>query len=398
MVLKTFANQPARLIEAKPLSVFTPEALKKHFKALGIPKIFFGVERGVSVFDVVYTTTYADGSVVKATGMVFAPIDENVNVPLKIYNQGTQLCKERVLNYRGEQAMCLAYATDGYLVIMPDYVGMGEGERNHLYLHAQTEATSTVDMLKVVADSLHLFDVQSFGKIFVSGYSQGGHAALATHRMLQTEYAERFPITASAPMSGPYDVLFSVYDGRNKFYEQPGYMPYILKAFYESSGKPEAISEVFISPFDSIIPQLLTGEYPMDELNKHLPDTAFLSVKREYYEAFEADPAHPLRKYLAENNVYDWKPEAPVMLCYCDGDEQVNYQNSVRAYEAMKRNGAEKVELWRAGKKFRHISCALFSMVYVKMYFDAFVRNRPGSHGPHFKRFLLNVGKLGVKP
>ena len=135
----------------------------------------------------------------------------------------------------------------------------------------------------------------------------------------------------------------------------------------------------------------------MDELNRELPDTAFLSVRKEYFEDFENNPEHPFRKYLSENNVHDWKPEAPVMLCYCKGDEQVNYQNSIRTYEAMKRNGATKVELWDAGKKFGHINCALFSMVYTKMYFDGYVKNRPGSHGPHFKRFLLNIGKVGVK-
>jgi hypothetical protein len=396
-ILIAQAQESGKLIEHTLMRTFTAEQLAAHFKAMRIPKVFFGTKHDVNVYDVVYTSTYADGSIVKATGMVFAPIAENIDVPLQIYNQGTQLCKERVLNYRGEQAMCLAYASDGYLVLMPDYIGMGRGDRSHLYMHAKTEADAAVDMLKVVSDSLQLFGVQSFGKLFISGYSQGGHATLATHRMLQNNYADRFPVTASAPMSGPYNIFFAVYDGRNKFYTQPGYMPYLLKGYYESIGHPERISEAFQQPYASIIPKLLSGDFPMDELNKELPDTAFLSVRREFFEEFENNPEHPFRKYLEENNVHDWKPEAPVMLCYCKGDEQVNYQNSILTYEAMKRNGATNVELWRAGKKFGHLNCALFSMVYTKMYFDGYVKNRPGSHGPHFKRMLLNIGKAGVK-
>lgn len=391
-------QRPAALVKNNFLRTFTSEQLKEHFKNLGIPKVIFPAIGGVNVYDIDYTTTYADGSVVKASGMIFTPVDKKDSVPVMIYNQGTELCKERPVTYRGEQAMCLAYATDGYAVIMPDYVGMGRGDRCHLYMHAQTEATATIDMLKVFVDSLAAFNLNSYGKIFISGYSQGGHAALATHRMMQEQYADKFPVTASAPMSGPYDIFFAVYDGRNKHYDQPGYMPYLLKGYYESIGKPEGISEPFLHPLDSMISLLLSGQYNMDELNKHMPDTAFRAVKYEYYKEFENNPDQPFRKYLEANNVHDWKPEAPVMLCYCDNDEQVNYQNSIRTYEAMKRNGAEKVELWRAGKKFKHISCAMFAMVYTKMYFDGFVRNKPGSHGPHFKRFLLNLGKLAVKP
>jgi len=39
------------------------------------------------------------------------------------------------------------------------------------------------------------------GKLFITGYSEGGYVAMATHKALQAAGA---PVTASAPMSGPY--------------------------------------------------------------------------------------------------------------------------------------------------------------------------------------------------
>src|SRR5258708_8407088 len=39
------------------------------------------------------------------------------------------------------------------------------------------------------------------GKLFISGYSQGGYVAMATHKAMQ---AGGMTVTASAPMSGPY--------------------------------------------------------------------------------------------------------------------------------------------------------------------------------------------------
>src|SRR5450631_1791039 len=39
------------------------------------------------------------------------------------------------------------------------------------------------------------------GKLFITGYSEGGYVAMATHKALQ---AQGVAVTASAPMSGPY--------------------------------------------------------------------------------------------------------------------------------------------------------------------------------------------------
>lgn len=392
------AKKASVLLKKELIRSFSVEELKEFFKKNGIPALFLGAREGINIYDVLYSSTYADGSIVKASGLVFAPQNQSKKIPMMVYNQGTEICRERSLTFRGEQAMCMAYATDNYLVLMPDYIGMAEGERCHLYLHAQTEADATIDMMNVVTDSIQNFGVKGFNQLFLSGYSQGGHACLATHRELQEKYSDRYKVTASSPMSGPYNVEYTVYEGRNKHYDHPGYMAYMMKGFYESIGKPNDLGEVFISPIDSLLPPLMNGDYPMEEVNKLLPDTAFKAVKPEFYQAFVADSNQPFRKWLRDNSVFDWKPEAPVQLCYCDNDEQVTYKNSIIAYETMKTNGAKNVELWRAGKKFKHLSCALFSIVYTKMFFDGFVHNRPGSHGPAFKRLLLSIGKLGVKP
>ena len=54
-------------------------------------------------------------------------------------------------------------------------------------------------------------------QLYLTGYSQGGHACLATHKKLQETFP-KIKITASSPMSGSYDmsgaqskVMFSPY-------------------------------------------------------------------------------------------------------------------------------------------------------------------------------------------
>jgi hypothetical protein len=75
----------------------------------------------------------------------------------------------------------------------------------------------------------------------------------------------------------------------------------------------------------------------------------------------------------------------------------VDFKNAITAYETMKANGSESVKLKRAGKKFKHVNCALFASVYTKMFFDAYVKGG-NKKGPAFKRLLLNIGKMAVKP
>jgi hypothetical protein len=61
----------------------------------------------------------------------------------------------------------------------------------------------------------------------------------------------------------------------------------------------------------------------------------------------------------------------------------------------MKENGSKSVKLRRAAKKFGHVSCAIFTSIYTKMWFDSF-RNgsKKGRKGPWLKRFLLYLQKV----
>ena len=48
--------------------------------------------------------------------------------------------------------------------------------------------------------------VKTNEQLFLTGYSQGGHACMATQKKLEEEYTNQFTITASSPMSGAYDI------------------------------------------------------------------------------------------------------------------------------------------------------------------------------------------------
>lgn len=389
--------EAARLIDARLIRNFSAGEIKTWFKEQHIPQVILGAKNGLNVYEILYYTTHTDGRLVKVSGKLYLPQGDPRPSPLLIYNHGSYACRDIYFNGKDEQVICMAFATDGYVVICPDYIGMGEGEGVQMLLNAPTEASTTVDMLIAVSGLLPSLPVKMSKELFLSGYSQGGHACMATYRLLQEKYKDRFPVTAASPMSGPYDVEGTVYDARLLPNENPVYLMLLLSSYYESKDSLAQMRQALVHPYDSIIPPMITGEWPEEVLNAILPDTCFLTVQPELFKQFE-DSGSSFRRYLRSNNVYDWKPESPTELCYCMHDEQVPYKNSLTAYNTMKKNGSTDVHLWIAGRKFRHINCASFAIVYTKMFFDGFLKGHPMSHGPFFKRVLLSIGKLFAKP
>ena len=158
-------------------------------------------------------------------------------------------------------------------------------------------------------------------------------------------------------------------------------------------------SALLKAPYDSLIAPMYNGAFSMGQINKLLPEVPKDMIKDEYIKEFLENPDFVFTKALEANNVFDWKPEAPMQICYCQSDEQVYYKNALVAHKAMKEKGAKNVRLRHAGKKYGHNKCALFSAIYTKMYFDSFLKgSKKGRKGPVFKRFLITLSKIKIKP
>jgi hypothetical protein len=151
---------------------FTKKELSKVWKEGGIPKMIMPIKFGFEVFDITYKTKWHDGSTVIASGMVFIPKITNKLVPSElIYLHGTKISKLRTINLKvGEHSICASYAAEGYVVAYPDYVGLGNGERFHLYQHAETEAQAGIDMMRAVHELMKQNNVQTDNRLFITGY------------------------------------------------------------------------------------------------------------------------------------------------------------------------------------------------------------------------------------
>lgn len=388
----------AQLISYTKVDSFSVDRLKERWKRMGIPQAIAKVRNGVDVYDITYYTTYGDGSRVVASGIYFIPVAPKKPAPLLIYNHGTTIRPERVLGFNGEDQVGLLFATDGYAVCAPDYVGLGHGERRHLYIHADSEANAGIDMMKAVVELDSMVGLQRDPMIFVSGYSQGGHAAMAVSRKLQEKFADVYKVTAASPMSGPYDLDGVQAEVMFKEYSQPHYLPYLLLGYnevYNIFDEDTFYDQVFAEPYNTIVPGVFNGQYSVGNINDTLPVIPKDMLSDSLVNEFQNNPDFIFKKLLRENSMDNWAPEMPMQLCYCLGDEEVVYSNALVAHAAMKELGAENVKLRKAGgKKYTHRQCADWAVVYTKFYFDSFRKgSKKGRKGPFFKRWLVGLAK-----
>ena len=87
--------------------------------------------------------------------------------------------------------MASVFAAQGYVVIAPNYAGYDTSSLTyHAYLNADQQSKDMIDALVAARNALPIAATPSTtdnGKLFITGYSQGGYVAMATHRALQAQ-------------------------------------------------------------------------------------------------------------------------------------------------------------------------------------------------------------------
>lgn len=344
------------LISETLLQSFSPQDLT----AQGLPNITYGVD----VYKLTYNTITTDSNATIASGAVVVPTGEDCLWPILSYQHGTILHRDEAPSALGGEIIIgqIASASYGFITSMPDYLGFGSSPQTHPYVHSNSEASASIDMLRAVKEFCNQKGILYNDQLFLAGYSQGGHATMALHKAIEEKHAQEFEVTASAPSAGPYDVSG---EQANLFlqgtpYPAPFYLPYIILSYMEiyPSLQQYQLDEVFISPYDTLLPPLFDGYHYGWEIDAIMPSIPIEILDTAFYNDFLSDPNHPFWQALEANNNYDWKPEAPVRMYYCGGDQSVAPTNSIVAEAQMLSNGAVDVQAIEVDPNLDHGECA----------------------------------------
>lgn len=331
----------------------------------------------IILYTLKYQTIDAKGNLVPASGLVVIPVTSDAK-PLLTFAHGTMLNSNNVPSKAGSgREAGLLFATEGYLSVLPDFLGLGSSEGLHLYMHAETEATATIDMLRAVKNMAKELNLSLNEQLFITGYSQGGHVAMATHKFIQEEYNSEFTVTASAPLAGPHDISGIMLDTLllQKPYIEPAFLPYLLFSYNEAYDLYNDINSIFVAPYNSTLQNYIFpgSTFELTQLSAILPESRIPTaiLQPSIYQEIVEDLQHPVRLALADNNLYDWKPQAPMHLVHCGGDVTVPIANSEKAYEYMVRNGAANIQFTNPSNELDHIGCVVPSLLVTLEWFNS---------------------------
>ena len=350
---------------------------------------------GIDVQYIQYATVGGSGETTTASGALMVPTGTSASCsgarPVMLYAHGTTTDKSfNLANFTdsnnsayGEAVLVAAmYAAQGFIVVAPNYAGYDSSTLPyHPYLNGDQQSKDMIDALTAARAALPrlLAPVTDSGKLFVSGYSQGGYVAMATHRAMQ---AAGISVTASAPLSAPSAISLLV---DYSFLGWPAlggtiFTPMLTTSWQRQFGNVYAsVNDVFETQYAATIDNLLPSATPINTLfaTGKLPTQALYPanavpgpvspalsafygannlIKGSYLTATAGDvlanacagnalpasaaslgsatplgctPTNGFRKAAQANDLRNWTPARPMLMCGGANDPTVNFTSTL---------------------------------------------------------------------
>lgn len=397
--------QSQTLVSATLLGTKTQAELYAQFNNL--PFIQFGAK----YYRIAYTTPDVHGVPDTATGLLAIPDNPARVYPRLVYQHGTSGSKQDVPSINvvtnGEGQLGQLFAGLGYVSLLPDYLGLGNVSRGfHPYVHAASEASAAMDMLRAVEVFCAQNQIVTNQQLFVTGYSQGGHGAMALHRAIEKDPDHNFSVTAAAPMSGPYSVsgVMRQLILSDDIYYYPAYIPNTALSYQTVYGNLFTdLTEVFKPEYAAVIDQFYHAQITLSDLNEQLialltvnegASRPFRMLQPDIVQAITTNPNHPINLALAANDTYNnWVPQAPMRLFYCMNDDQVPFANSLLARDSLSAVGAPNFLTQDVMPSANHGECVVPAVTGTLFFFLGF--QQIGTVGT---KDFSTAGRLNIAP
>lgn len=318
----------------------------------------------VKTYKITYTV---DGK--SLTGLVAVPYDlaslNKLKVPMISLQHPTQVLRSqspsRVSVYADEELTVpfgTMLAAKGYIVVMPDYPGMGDNYDVHPY--CMTDLAKSVAGLITEAGKTNqpwsTFTSWN-GRLFLLGFSEGGYATLVTANEIQ-QHPLNYPginLVGVAALDGPYDLSGTMRNlmlTANKDFSAPYFLPYVV-AGYAAYGTVDS-SMLFnnavlgsstpgVIDFNVQLNAMLNGAYTSDEISNMMknqpayPTDGPKSILTYAYKAALGNYTSSLYAKLQVNNAYNgWTPQSPTkfLVYHNTKDDLVPFGNYSAAHNA----------------------------------------------------------------
>jgi len=373
-------------IEASNIGPLLPALLNRAFPNNTFPIDIDSVvnvinpQYDIEMYKVFYNCEHPVHGLIQATAAVAIPTGVACSMPLAVYQHGTTFSKTGVPSYQSQEHLLGAlFSVSGYVTLMPDYLGLGDSDYMHPYSHAESTANAGRDLIRAVRELQEELDFELKDEIVITGYSQGGHGAMALFKSLEEDHSDEFTVTACSPLSGAYSISGAQEKVMWEPYDYQRYLPYVIEGYRSVyPDLAEQFDAIYKDEFSALNNFNGNTKQFFEIVDKFdLPDIPIEMIKDSFKEDYMNDEDHPLKVVMRDNDNYDWNPKAPMLIQGCCDDEQVAIENSELCYETMVGKRIQSVEFVDYCNEYTdieflgHGECVPFCLIAGKAFFDS---------------------------
>jgi dienelactone hydrolase len=338
----------------------------------------------VDFYDVFYYSSSPNGGLTLLSGVLAVPQHPSKPVPLLAYQHATLIKRTDAPSQNPNDpetlAVAAAYASNGYAVAIADYLGLGSSTSIQPFLIDSLTVPGCIDMIKAAQTALVKLDIGINGQLFISGYSQGGHNALAVEHELQEHPQSGLSVTATAALSGAYNLVspdfFGIASMPDVSHDATVVMAFVIFANNTYEMAPANLADAFEAPWPPQIPTLFDGSQSQSDIFNdffHCTSCAPLPsavINVSFLQTVLEDPTNPLAVALNQDQQWNWAPAAPTEIGWSATDDLIPPTQSQQAFGFMSAAGAPVTAVTFTG--FTHDQTFVPATVSARRFLDQF--------------------------
>ncbi len=320
----------------------TKEEIEILIGIAGVEELNKFMEYDITVYTVTYRTKYLEEEII-ASGLIVFP-DFTGEIPMLSFQHGTITrhldAPTSDLNFYG---ILSSFSSAGYIFCIPDLLGFGSStDILHPYYHYESTADPVVDILKAAKELSEVLNYKFDGNVFLAGYSEGGYATMAGHKMMEETSPTGLNLLASAPASGGYYIKgMQEYFFSQENYHQPYYLGYVAMSYRQVYEVSSILTDIFKEPYSTEIPDLFDGTLTGGHINENLTNVMADLLQPDILTKIDTDPKYKyLNDAFAINSLHEFVPKKQMTMYHGTADITVPFQNSLDTYNSMIQLGA----------------------------------------------------------
>jgi hypothetical protein len=359
-----------------PGSVIAVEPLGGHNKIVwramlwwaGLP-VSVPVSDGTEMFRVRYWSQL-NGQPVEASGLMALPytmLGGETPRGMAMYFHGTN-------PYRGESPSSLSdegqlvsaiFGGGGYILLAPDYIGLGTSRAQQTYLLPEPTAAAARDLVIASQRVAKAMKLATSPNLYLTGFSQGGYSTAVVQRSLEATPLPGVTVKGAASVSGAFDLarISIPYAFKNN---HSFYLAYLAHSYASQYRQP--LESLLTPKYAALVPKLYDGDQNPDTILAALPKNPRDMFLPKAMAEIDAGQLNWFMTALTANEAYSGIPKAPLRLYFGDKDTDVSPQDS-KHFQAIASKAGGNIRLMPVGP-YDHTGTAYRATPQARLWFD----------------------------